>query len=383
MPRSIFYHIPKTGGTWVRRAIEAAGIPAAEVGDSPHCAFTSTNGSGLFKFAFVRHPLTWYQSFWCYRMRLGWRMEDTLDPCMSRNFETFVDNVIQRIPNHLVWRYEKYVGPDPGVLDFVGKQENLQQDLIRALRMAGEKFDEDKILAVPRLNASSTHPEYADNLREKVLNSEAEVISRFGYDAPLTKTTKEFFSGPWLPGATALGTSMLPFFKSRDEIWHEPANPASIRTGDLITFYTRFGSLTTHRMVKVLRQNGGLSFLTKGDNRLDADVPVFPDQVVGRVVKAGSHNLAKVSWRLLGNVIALISYFQWLLYVCLKDGHLNRFRHTLERRGQLPKIRLRETFKLATNPFALIAAGMKKTSVRKDGMTEADKDKMFLKKKEV
>lgn len=186
LPHSIFFHIPKTGGIWVRKAIENAGIPTVEVGEGTgaahqHNHYWQVDRAGKFTFAFVRHPLTWYPSFWSYRMLTGWQTMDRADLFMSLSFEKFVWNALRYAPGHVSWRYEQYVGPEPGVLDFVGKAENMASDLVKALRLAGEEFDEEKLLSTPRDNVSLLQPVYSDRLREAVLRSEKKTLERFSY----------------------------------------------------------------------------------------------------------------------------------------------------------------------------------------------------------
>lgn len=65
------------------------------------------------------------------------------------------------------------------------------------------------------------------------------------------------------------------------------ADPASIKTGDVITFQLRSGDPTvaTHRVVgRTFKADGSTAFVTRGDanNTDDAD-PVLPRQVVGKV----------------------------------------------------------------------------------------------------
>lgn len=191
LPRSVFFHIPKTGGTWVRRAIANAGIPAVEIGHSAdqdlnaHDSFHQVDVRDKFTFAFVRHPLDWYASFWSCRMNIGPTAphRDSLGRYLSDDFEQFLRDVFKYLPGHLSKRYERYVGPFPGVLDFVGRQENLSPDLVRALRMAGEEFDEKKILATSPENVSPNRPSYSPDLLRAVLESEHEAMIRFGYAA--------------------------------------------------------------------------------------------------------------------------------------------------------------------------------------------------------
>lgn len=185
LPHSIFFHIPKTGGMWAREAIKNAGIPAVEVGGSPdfvvnyHNTFRQVDSQAKFTFTFVRHPLTWYPSFWCYRMLTGWQTTGLADQFMSLSFEKFVWNVVRNDPGHLSTRYERNTGP--GVLDFVGKMENLASDLVKALRLAGEEFDEERLLSTPSQNVSPLQPVYSSRLRKAVLETERRTLERFDY----------------------------------------------------------------------------------------------------------------------------------------------------------------------------------------------------------
>lgn len=188
LPHSVFFHIPKTGGGWVRRAIAQAGIPAVERGRCPrmgsvrHSGFEEADTRGKFTFTFVRHPLDWYASFWSFRMFTGWRTEEPLESCMSVEFEPFIRNVLRRFPEgYLSKFYEFYLGSPPGGLCFVGRTENLVEDLVKALTLAGEDFDEERLRATPRINASVLRPLWSPRLREAVLRAESGILERFGY----------------------------------------------------------------------------------------------------------------------------------------------------------------------------------------------------------
>lgn len=187
LPHSVFFHIPKTGGTWVRHAIQNAGIPATELktgsnlqGDA-HSQRRDVETAGKFTFAFVRHPLNWYASFWNHRMMTGWKFQDRIDRYMSLDFEAFVWNVIRHDPGHLAKRYESYLGRAPGVLGFIGRTEDLASGLVKALRLAGETFNEEKLLGTPRENVSLIRPVYSSRTRGALLEAERETLERFGY----------------------------------------------------------------------------------------------------------------------------------------------------------------------------------------------------------
>jgi len=183
----IFYHIPKTGGRWVKAAMIYAGVPYRRAKyyygtdrkppkelvkahalrlkrehETP-LGVLNEDKDKLFSFTFVRRPLTWYKSFWAHRMLadgIEGRMRMTnsfpLDWIWDGNFEKFIANVLRKYPDgFLTDVFRLYVGKDGKALDFIGKQENLREDLIRALTLAGETFDKKKIMKVKRVNISS------------------------------------------------------------------------------------------------------------------------------------------------------------------------------------------------------------------------------------
>lgn len=155
-----------------------------------------------------------------------------------------------------------------------------------------------------------------------------------------------------LSGLVAFGTSMLPFFRPGAELWTEEVPPASVLAGDLIAFRLRSGALVTHRVLKVLDEGGARAFLTKGDNRLDLDDPVREGQLEGRVARVGLRDVRTPGWRLLGRLVARLSYAQALAYRRLARGRLNRLRYRLQGAGWLPAVRLRGVFRALTDPLS-------------------------------
>ena len=98
--------------------------------------------AGLFAFCFVRHPVTWYRSFWCYRLKKHTLYLDfQLDQCWDGDYETFILNALDKYPDGFVSQLYGYYDLDK--MDYVGRQENLVNDLVKALRLAGDEFDED------------------------------------------------------------------------------------------------------------------------------------------------------------------------------------------------------------------------------------------------
>jgi hypothetical protein len=183
----VFLHVPKTGGTWVREALRAGGVAVEPVDpDEPHTELDACPCPQKFKIAFVRHPLSVYQSYWRFKKTDGWDRRNPFDgACASGSFASFVENVLAKYPGWCSRRFESFVGVAGAEIEFVGRCERLADDLVRALRAAGEPFDEARLRETPPVNVSVWPIEDArwpDNLAERVLTSESDALERFGYD---------------------------------------------------------------------------------------------------------------------------------------------------------------------------------------------------------
>jgi hypothetical protein len=218
--KSIFYHIPKTGGFWVRAALRqtipgvkpvkrcsarhplglVAGHQIPAVVKKKGLDVNDITGEKLFSFTFVRQPLSWYQSFWAHRKRDG--IKNFLKPdsggnynplnfLWDDNFENFISNVLKKYPKgYLTELFQCFVGQDGKALDFVGKQENLAEDLMTALSLAGEEFDERVISRIPRENTASSREEFrhffqiSRRLKNKLLAREQWITDTFYQPQP-------------------------------------------------------------------------------------------------------------------------------------------------------------------------------------------------------
>lgn len=224
---SIFVHIPKTGGNWVTKVLYSQNLVLASFGshkhvDIPHL-FTGVGESTRkvasrrlrnipaqvrlmldcqlhgkpFIFSFVRHPLTWYESWFKYmnQAKLGWREYGNMyslrdwHPCSALNgvgstvFNEFIENVVSRYPGFVTQMFDGYTVP--GLVDYVGRQENLREDLIAVLAQRGLEFDPDAIrgtknhgVSAPPASLSTT---WDPDLREQILKLEYASLVRYGY----------------------------------------------------------------------------------------------------------------------------------------------------------------------------------------------------------
>lgn len=180
-------HVPKTGGSWVKKAIIASGINHKDyrIDGDPHLVLKQCPVPEKFKFAFVRHPVQFYRSYWQFKMTNGWDKKNPIDmECKSENFNVFVRKILDKYPGRYGDALVEFVGEEKEEIEFVGKYENLVDDLIAALKYAGEVFSEDAIRTLLPYNVSDKKKfpaQYTEELEQEVIKSEIQVIKRFGY----------------------------------------------------------------------------------------------------------------------------------------------------------------------------------------------------------
>jgi hypothetical protein len=185
--RAVFLHVPKTGGTWVRDAVTAAGARFDEfrVDDDVHADLSYCPCPERFKFAFVRHPCDVYGSYWRFKVKEGWDQRNPFDlDCGSDSFATFVRHVLEKEPAWCSRMFADYVGPPERSIEFVGRFERLADDLVHALTEAGEPFDERRLRETPPVNRSrwpGGASAWNADLVEGVRKSEEAAFERFGY----------------------------------------------------------------------------------------------------------------------------------------------------------------------------------------------------------
>ena len=186
LPNSCFIHVPKTGGSWVKQAIKASGIECQEysIDGDPHIGIYQCPEPNKFKFAFIRHPVGFYRSYWQFKMTSGWDPKNPIDiDCQSDSFEEFITNVLEKFPTHLEDGVNYLLGEE-GEIDFVGRYENLVDDLVLALQKAGETFDENAIRSFPPYNVSNKilfPADYTEKLEKEVRQVTKSIMERFNY----------------------------------------------------------------------------------------------------------------------------------------------------------------------------------------------------------
>jgi len=195
LKNATFLHIPKTGGTWVRKQLQNMGLVEEIVYGQdcePQFGTGRTNIHNIpiyderfdvdrLVFCFVRNPLDWYKSYFGYRQITPW-VHDSLRLdmfCESKDFNEFIDKVIQNFPFGYCTRLYSFFKECHHVSPYVwvGRQENLKSDLIKILNTFQIEFDESKITD-DKINDSETSQYiYTPEQERKIRAIEKEVFT--------------------------------------------------------------------------------------------------------------------------------------------------------------------------------------------------------------
>jgi hypothetical protein len=192
---ALFLHIPKTGGSWVESVMQRLGIDAVNpktlrTASWRHCLRHQFLESFRSSFAFVRHPVSWYESWWKFQAQTWvrwepgvWHPQRGLERCASDDFNEFIHLCIEHEPAYVSRMYEWYIGP-PGVqyVNRVGRHESLADDLVEILRSLGYEPDEAVLRIHAPANVSAKKcgdPIWDPQLKRRILELEAPALKRF------------------------------------------------------------------------------------------------------------------------------------------------------------------------------------------------------------
>ncbi|MCD6400709.1 MAG: sulfotransferase family 2 domain-containing protein [Anaerolineales bacterium] len=186
----IFVHVPKAAGTSISHALYGRSLGHFKASEIKR--YCPVEFSSLYKFTFVRNP--WDRAVSAYRFALkgstdtaGMRRPEQYNVPAFRSFEAFVyewlaDKELAKLDNVFQPQY-LFVADDDGALmvDFLGKVESLDEDIIRLSAETGIKLD------IPDLNRISAKGSYVESYKDKQLinvvgDLYAEDVALFGYD---------------------------------------------------------------------------------------------------------------------------------------------------------------------------------------------------------
>lgn len=149
LKNSIFYDVPKTGGSWVSEGLMAYNDATFVYGTShePPDPNDKEIYNKRFTFTFIRHPVDWYKSYYASRVQAKTEEPNNFDDFLKRMFSG-------RKTFGVEWTsLTDYLKPFMKC-DFVGTTENLGEDLIMALKMGGEAADKGNLLNRPWVNVT-------------------------------------------------------------------------------------------------------------------------------------------------------------------------------------------------------------------------------------
>jgi hypothetical protein len=179
--RVVFIHVPKTGGTWAVEAMRRAGVELHPIG--VHRAKWKLDLQGRFTLGFVRQPLSWYASFWQHRRIHEDADGQDLDEWSHLDFPDFLSAVVAEKPGYLTSLFNAFLGIPRQPVDFIGRFETLEDDLVRGLGQAGLDFDEDNLRSVEPINQGGPAPACPPELERRLFDAERETYERFYGDA--------------------------------------------------------------------------------------------------------------------------------------------------------------------------------------------------------
>ena len=165
LKNSVFIHIPKTGGLWVKKCLKQH-VECEKRSPRGQAHSTPDLNEGCGAFAFVRHPESWLRSLFTHRrIKLwNWQSNELEATCGSNKFNLFIENIcnnqgiITKFFDQYIHKYrEKCPAAWPGVCGriIIGKQENLCEDFISSLTHFNEVFDKEPII---KMGTVKIHP---------------------------------------------------------------------------------------------------------------------------------------------------------------------------------------------------------------------------------
>lgn len=149
LENSMFIHIPKCGGNWVKQMIKN-NVENFQYDGDPIIDSHNTPDSDLPTFAFIRSPAYFAHSLWHHRAKKSkwslpftWNNEFELEKnCGDKDYFTFMFNVAEQtdaVTDYYVKFIEKYNNVT------LGRTEFLSEDFINILLKFNETFNETEI----------------------------------------------------------------------------------------------------------------------------------------------------------------------------------------------------------------------------------------------
>ena len=179
LKNSIFLHFPRTGGSWVNHCLQDISNKIDPDNETRfgHVPYYSLSESQInkFCFSFIRHPFDWYASIYHYAHNISKEHEGTKPDAFVHYFIQMGFGIYHQSLDFFGLDYE---------INFIGKYENLTEDLIVALEMAGEDFDKEYIRSVSCYNPQETKARkinFSNKTKKLIYKFDRKIFDRFEY----------------------------------------------------------------------------------------------------------------------------------------------------------------------------------------------------------
>jgi hypothetical protein len=186
---SIFIHLPKTGGTFLRNVLlKFSSDAVTDMSQGFHRHLDSHDLTKYdFTFSIVRHPITWYESVWKHinmvkTSGIGWGGKihplSNIEKYHHADFNTFIKNVLENEPGFYSNALKDYIGSNYDSVDFVAKTETLYEDSCYILDKLGISYDINILKATPTF-ARKQDVIWDSHNKELILQAEYNIIEKF------------------------------------------------------------------------------------------------------------------------------------------------------------------------------------------------------------
>jgi hypothetical protein len=197
LPKSSFIHIPKCAGTFLQAFLHHLKLPIyryTQPQDGHLFLHQMVRSSNTYNFCFVRHPYTWWPSFYEWSKHTRFSAMEKGSP----NFDVWLQDYGAFWLGLYTRLVDRYTGNDH-IYDsnikvhFIGKVENLYEDLLTALENANENFNREQFHRLVNeadtkesLTKWSNKQDYNKNIseasKELIYKAEKSIFDRFNYE---------------------------------------------------------------------------------------------------------------------------------------------------------------------------------------------------------